>query len=161
QEAVKVRARKSAGQGGGTAIGKAVAMHQRECFLSRGAEERGQLDFTGQMVKHQKRAVEFDLLHLDIGDGSGEHGAAIGLFADIANEALDHLSLYAAVLDLGEVDFVAFFNLPNKAHVVVTITTTRRKGKLFTKKVACVRESYKIGLNLRSRHFRQAVVTNF
>src|SRR6266705_2384084 len=72
-----------------------------------------------------------DLFHLDIGDGSGEHGAAIGLFADIANEALDHLSLYAAVLDLGEVDFGAFFNLPNKAHVVVTITTTRRKASFF------------------------------
>ena len=86
------------------------------------------MDFTGQMVKHQKRAVEFDLFHLDIGDGSGEHGAAIGLLADIANEALDHLSLYAAALDLGEVDFAAFFNLPNKAHVVVTITTPRMKA---------------------------------
>jgi hypothetical protein len=91
------------------------------------------------MVEVQKRAVVFDLIHLDIGHRSGENSAAIGLLADIANEALDYLSLYAAVLDLGELDFIPFFDLTNKAHVVITRITPRGKRALFFKNGLCSR----------------------
>jgi hypothetical protein len=53
----------------------------------------GQADFLGQMMQDQERAIEPDLGHGDIGDGSGENGFAVGLLADIANEALYHLCL--------------------------------------------------------------------
>ena len=72
------------------------------------------------MVQHQKRAVEFDLFHLDIGHRGRKHGAAIGLLADIADETLDDFATDTAAFDLREVDLVAFSDLANEAHVVAT-----------------------------------------
>ena len=44
---------------------------------------------------------------------------------DLHSEALDHLSLTAAVFDLGEVDFVALFDLMNKAVMEIDILAAR------------------------------------
>ena len=79
------------------------------------------------MMEDQQRSIEFDLLDFDFGDGSGQQRLAVGFASDITNEPLDDLALNSAVLDLGEVDFVALFDLTYEAHVVFTIHTTAQE----------------------------------
>jgi hypothetical protein len=71
---------------------------------------------------------------LDIGHGRRENGAAIGFFAHIAQEVLHDLALDPPALDFGQVDFVAPFELANKAHVVSIMITTQKKSNTFLKK---------------------------
>src|ERR1035438_4181756 len=99
---------------------QAVGVHQAEDFLAIGSQEVGQLDFGGQLVEHQERTVQFNLFDLDVGHGGGQDGATIALLAHIADEPLHDLVSNPAAFDLGEIGFVALYDLSYKAHVVAT-----------------------------------------
>ena len=90
-----------------------------------------QMDFLGQIMQDQQWSINFNLRDLDVGQGSRQHRAAIGLLTDIANETLDNFAFDTPIFNFGEVGFIALFNLTNKAHVVSTIDTTPQNAITF------------------------------
>ena len=111
-------------------IVQAVRIDQAEDFLAVVPQLFGQLDFGGEVVQHQEWAVEFDGFDLRLREGSGQDGSAIGFLADIANKTLDDLVPDAAILDFGQVDPAAPFELADEAHVVSNIPTTRKDASI-------------------------------
>jgi hypothetical protein len=69
------------------------------------------------MMEDQQRAIEPNSFDLDIGHRGRKHGTSVGFLADITNETLNDLSADAAVFDLGEIGFVAFFDLADEARM--------------------------------------------
>ena len=82
------------------------------------------------MVEQQQRAIQFDPFHLRIGDRGGEDRPTIGLFANVANETLNHLPVNPLTFDLRQIGSIAFAILADKAHVVSNILTTLKKAQV-------------------------------
>ena len=70
------------------------------------------------MIQDQQRAVEFDLLHLDLGERGSEQSFAIGFPSDIADMTLYAFPVDPLVFDLSQVDSSFALDAANECHSV-------------------------------------------
>jgi len=140
---------------------QAVSIDQAEDFLAVVAQLFGQVDFGGQVMQHQQGAIEFDGFDLCLREGSGQDGLAIGFLADIANKTLDDLVADAAILDLGQLDPAAPFELADEAHVVIIIHTTWKGASIIFQNQPQGKTPAKSGEIYLSYAWEQTVVSIF
>ena len=100
---------------------RSVSVDQAEDFLAIGTQSFGQGNLLSQMVEHQERTVEFDLVHFDFGKGSGQKSLTIGFTTHITNMALDTLTIDPPILDFRQIHVVLTLDPADEAHSVHSI----------------------------------------